>query len=414
MLFPDWVHESRRALGPWLTRLMERGEPYGRFRHADICNVKANAASSSYAVGFHRYLNMLPLSQRQARSWAQWLGTMQDPATGQFIDVELERHLPSIPRHGRSALWNHRRYVTKQAQCAMLLLGQVPEHEIRDEQLGFDPARESIEAHLASFDWSRDPWSGGSAAANSLATLDYQVRRGRHELIPIIARGIAWLEAQQDPTTGLWGAADCHHRLRINSGLKVITRLFSTFRRRLQYPDKVVDSVLANWQDGQYFRVDNPQLNACDEMNSLVLAATALRFTDHRRDEIVHGARQRIEWFRVFRRSDGAFSLLPMGSIRQLNDIAMTDGQDQGDIHGVNLVCNALALIADIAQTTSEQDWRFHGFHYGDWLTVAGCYEPQWDVIDMDTYQSAASCPSCASASRAGMASTSTVVPSHS
>ncbi len=382
MIFPDWVHETKRRLGPWLARLMEPGEPFGRFRHAQECLVGANLASSSYVVGLQRYLGVLQLTPRQAGEWAGWFASMQDPATGQFIDPELERHLPPVERHGRSALWNHRRYTTKQAQCSMLLLGRVPDHEIRDEQLGFDPARESIEDHLATFDWDRDPWAGGSAAANSLATLDYLARRGKHDLIPVIARGIAWLEARQDPATGLWGSAACHHRLRINSALKVVTRLFSTFRRPLQWPDRVIDSVLANWNDTAYFRADNPQFNACDEMNSLVLAAIALRLSDHRRDEVVAGAARRIDWFRVFQRSDGIFSLTPAGSIRKLNDIVMTREQDQGDIHGVNLVCNALALIADILQRPEELGWRFHGFHYDDWLTVAGRYDPPWPTID--------------------------------
>lgn len=386
MIFPEWVHETKARMGPWLAGLMEPGEPYGRFRHAVRTLVGANAASSSYAVALHRYLDVLPLSAGQAASWADWFASMQDPATGQFIDAELERHVPQGEQHGRSVLWNHRRYLTKQAQSAMLLLGRVPEYDIGGEQLGFDPRAESIEDHLGTFDWERDPWAGGSAAANSLATLDYRARRGEHDLIPVIARGIAWLESRQDPKTGLWGSAACDHRLRVNSALKVVTRLFSTFRRPLQHPEKVIDSVLRNWHDGEYFRRDNPQLNACDEMNGLVLAAIAVRFTDHRRDELREGARERIEWFRVFRRSDGIFSLTPHGSIPKLNDIPMTRAEDQGDIHGVNLVCNALALIADILGCGDELGWRFHGFHYGDWLNVAGGYEPQWGVIDHETY----------------------------
>ncbi len=392
MIFPDWVHESKQKMSPWLASLMEPEVGYGRFRHASTCMVGANLASSSYAVHLHLYLNMLPLSDSQKTQWAQWFSAMQDADTGQFIDPELERCLPSAEQNGRSALWNHRRYTTKMAQSGMLLLGHVPRYSFADEQLGFDPNQETIEDHLQTFDWDDNPWGGGSSAAASLAMLDFQARQGQHEWVPIIGRGIAWLEKHQDPETGLWGSSDCHHRLRVNAALKVVTRLYSTFRRPLLYPDKVIDSVLENWNDKDYFQPDNPQLNACDEMNSLVIAAIALRFTDHRRDEIVAGALQRIEWFRIFRRSDGVFSLTPTGSIGNLNGIPMTHGEDQGDIHGVILVCNALALIADIVGETEELGWRFHGFHYSDWLTVAGTYQPEWDAVDMDVYSSAELC----------------------
>jgi hypothetical protein len=284
-------------------------------------------------------------------------------------------------------LWNHRRYTTKQAQSALLQLGVKPPLLMEIDQIGFDPQKESIEEHLQTFDWSENPWAGGSSAAASLAMLDLMARDGQEQWIPMIHRGIQWLEAKQDPVTGLWGSSKCHLRLRVNSTLKVMTRLFSTFRRPVQYPDRVIDSVLLNWSDTDYFHPDNPDLNACDEMNMLVVAAITLRFTDHRREEIMRHAKQRIDWFKVYRRADGVFSLLPDGSIRKLNDIAMTHGQDQGDLHGVNLICNALALIADILDARDELGWRFHGFHYGDWLLTAGSYQPAWEVMDLDTYQ---------------------------
>lgn len=397
-IFPSWVHEAKRNLGPWLTRLMEPGVPYGRFRHTPKALVGANIVSSAYAVNLHRYLNLLPLSDVARSQWWQWMQSMQNPETGLFIDPVLENHLPDVERHGRSALWNHRRYTTKMAHSAMLLLGRPPLYQMPQESLDFDPEKESIEEHLASFDWHNDPWSGASAAASTLAFIDIKVRRGQHEMIPIIHRGIEWLEAQQDPTTGLWGHASCHRRLRINSALKVITRLFSTFRRPLQYPERIIDSVLENWQDTEYFNVANPDLNACDEMNTLVLAAIAQRFTNHRRDEIQDMARQRIDWLRIFQRGDSGFSLQADGSIRKLNDIVMSHGEDQGDIHGLTLVGNALALIADILGATDELGWRFHGFYYEDWLPLEGEYEPTWEVVDFSTYRHHATSierPSC-------------------
>lgn len=385
-MFPAWVFEVKNNLGPWLAQLMEPNEPFGRFRHAPRSQVGANIASSSYVVGLYRYMGMLQPTGSQLDDWADWFQSFQDPSTGQFIDETLESNLPSISQHGRSAVWNHRRYTTKQAQSALLQLGRLPLHPVQEEQLGFDAQSQSIVDHLQSFDWERNPWAGGSAAANSLATLDFLVRRGQKQHVPVLSHGIRWLEEQQDPQTGLWGDAGCAHRLRINAALKVITRLYSTFRRPLQYPEKVIDSVLANWHDQDYFQADNSQLNACDEMNTLIIAAIALRFTDHRRGEVADGAARRIEWFKIFRRRDGIFSLTPTGSLRKLNDIPMTQGEDQGDIHGVNLICNALAVIAEILDQTDELGWRFHGFHYGDWLTIAGGYEPDWEVVDSDTY----------------------------
>lgn len=387
MVFPDWIFQTKQALGPWLTGLMADGEPFGRFQHAADCLVGPNLVTSSYVVGLQHNMNLFELTSVQRTDWAHWFASMQDMQTGQFIDPELERHLPQISRHGRDALWNHRRFATKQGQASMLQLGVKPLMQLDISQLGFDPNEQSIQEHLQTFDWDQNPWAGGSAAAASLAMMDLMVRDGQTQWVPVIQQGIECLESQQDIATGLWGAEKCHHRLRINATLKVITRLFSTFRRPLMYSEKLIDSVLKNWADTAYFHPGNPELNACDDMNTLVIAAYALRFTDHRREEVMHHAMQRIDWLKIYRRSDGIFSLTPEGSILKLNDIPITLGQDQGDVHGVNLICNALALIADILDAQDELGWRFHGFHYSDWLLTAGSYMPTWDVTDLDTYQ---------------------------
>ena len=93
-----------------------------------------------------------------------------------------------------------------------------------------------------------------------------------------------WLEANQDPATGLWGPNRGGELYRAMCGLHCMS--IGTYYkpgRPLPRPEKVIDSTLSLQVPSGWFHGDG----ACIGFDATLALCNAARFTDHRRADIL-------------------------------------------------------------------------------------------------------------------------------
>jgi hypothetical protein len=171
----------------------------------------------------------------------------------------------------------------------------------------------------------------------------------------VMAAGIDWLVNAQHPETGAWhrGKDIALHDM-INGIFKVWIQIMPIYPLPVQYPEQVVDLCLRGLREDPKL-CDTP--DACSIFDVALVLDTALRFTDHRREEVAELCRGYLPLFEPMVRPDGAFSYGPHGSLKHHGGVALAPVRNQADAVGTSLLCQAVALVCNLAGLRSELGW---------------------------------------------------------
>ena len=157
--------------------------------------------SSCFAAMTLHYLGALSTVSRKERlAWADYINRWQDAETGRFLGPEIVPEELTSPKHD----WDHvTMHLAAHALPALHVLGARPSHPISFAHRFLDTA--TLRVWLDQRDW-HDAWLEGNNLLFIGQFLVYlRDSEGRDEAQTSLEVYFDWLDAEQDPATGLWG-----------------------------------------------------------------------------------------------------------------------------------------------------------------------------------------------------------------
>ncbi|MFC4113351.1 DapH/DapD/GlmU-related protein [Nonomuraea zeae] len=234
-----------------------------------------------------------------------FLRDRQDPATGLVPEIGApgspERERAKSPgtegppeedaSGGRPELEGVTAYHILSVGYALDLLGTGFAHPIRAVS---DLAPKDLIATLDGLDWARNAWTAGSWV-DAFGTGLYRNLAGfgvRGENLETL---YGWLLTRCRQAHGMWGEPDGDAGwLQVVNGFYRLTRgTFAQFGLPLPYPERAVDTVLAQARDPRYFGHGNG--NACNVLDVIHPLWLTGRQTPHRRAEGEAWAREQLD-----------------------------------------------------------------------------------------------------------------------
>jgi hypothetical protein len=270
-----------------------------------------------------------------------------------LIDPAIERHVvaagdePTEEERFRVRFWTSRN-----ALMAVEALGGTPRYPLAHQETFTTP--KGIVDYLENLHWHH-PWGAGSWAGAVVLFEHWNAITGVPGAGDVMQAGIDWLVAQQHPETGAWhrGEDIALHDM-INGIFKVWIQIMPVYPFPVQYPERVIDLCLRGLREDPKLR-DTP--DACSVFDVALVLDTALRFTDHRRDEVAAHCRGYLPLFEPMVRPDGAFSYGPHGSLHSHGGLALAPVRDQADAVGTSLLCQAVGLVCNLAGLRDDLGW---------------------------------------------------------
>ncbi|WP_326627861.1 acyltransferase [Nonomuraea fuscirosea] len=219
-----------------------------------------------------------------------FLRDRQDPATGLVPEIGAPGS-PEAADGGRPELEGITAYHILSVGYALDLLGTGFQHPITAVA---DLAPEDLLATLDGLDWARNAWTAGSWV-DAVGTGLYRNLSGFGVRGPNLETLYGWLLTRCRQAHGMWGEPDGDAGwLQVVNGFYRLTRgTFAQFGQPLPYPERAVDTVLAQSRDPRYFGPDTG--NACNVLDVIHPLWLTARQTRHRRAEGEAWAREQLD-----------------------------------------------------------------------------------------------------------------------
>jgi hypothetical protein len=257
------------------------------------------------------------------------LDAQQDAATGFLHEPHRDELDDSVPRIQEMS----GTYFGYQAAAVQQAYGRAPCHRYAF----YDTLRPSgaLEEYMAEkMPWGRAPMGAGNMCDHAATMLRANERFFADGSMEVVERMRVWLDAHQNPSTGLWGS-------RSSQGLNGLVQAGYHLMRGIHFVDdsppawgeRIIDSTLASLEESPMFLAG--QGEGCHDMDHFVVLERLLHYTNgYREAEIRLWCERRLEHLRHLHRADGGFSFEASGSIANHNRHEVTDGQAQSDLVG--------------------------------------------------------------------------------
>jgi len=255
---------------------------------------------------------------------------MQEPTEGWLVDEGMERHIiTEAPPPTAEEIFTVRRWTTRNGLTTVLELGGRPRYPVAHKERFH--TREATEAYLAGLDWS-SPWGAGSYAGAVIWYHRVNQLLGDESAALVIRAAVDWLVRHQNPNTGFWSdGSETRLNNLVNGIFKIWIQAIPAADFPVQYPEKVVDLCLRALSEDRAL-VNTP--DACSIFDVALVLDTALRFCDHRADEVAEVAAQALPRLEPLYRDDGGFSYGPNGSLADHGGLHLGPVKLQSDAPG--------------------------------------------------------------------------------
>lgn len=405
---PDWLQAARTTVPEWIRKVSHPDGP-GRYRFALDAYEPYDLDSSCMIENTRLTVEGMP-PEAERRAWVEYLCSLQEPTHGWLIDPGMERHtcaalpggrlalpVPEAPHQRdlmdafirRPGMEHHvlvaetrpsvtelqqvRGWTSRNGLTTILELGGLPPYRLAQarsfDTLGACPAAEPIRgpsgllatgeeavAYLERLDWeSPTSWGAGSWAGAMLWYHRLNQLLGDQAAGTVINAAVDWLVKKQDPETGAWSDLG---KIRLNAAVNIIFKIWiqaiPAVNFPVQYPERVVDLCVRALREDPAL-VNTP--DACSIFDVALVLDTALRFCDHRRDEVAEIAAAALPRLEPLYREDGAFSYGPTGSLLTHGGLHLGPVCMQSDAPGTAIVVSAIALLCNLCGLRDELGW---------------------------------------------------------
>lgn len=222
-----------------------------------------------------------------AAEWVTRLREFQDPVTGL-----VPEHIPEDRAHDPAPKEDPElapRYNTMIVNYALECLGSNLAHPVANAA-AITPAK--LRRRLAALPWSDKAWHAGDwvdcYASSLLPNVKYFGQT------PPLETLFAWLDAQCDPNTGVWGSptADTRWQQPVNGFYRLTRGTYAQYGRPLPQAERAIDTILGHAGDQAFFA--DGRDDACHVLDVIHPLWLCLRQTDHRRAEARDWAAKRL------------------------------------------------------------------------------------------------------------------------
>jgi hypothetical protein len=304
---PDWINELPAQIGGWLASVRDPAR-FGLFK--DCVDSKIPHAFPASLVGLSRWMKLqsCKLEEVPGYSPAAYRATVksiqgcQQPATGLIIEPQLDARFPD--KQEARAYLTFRKAVTRYTLDLLAALKAQPLYPYAETGTHGRPDPVEYLRYMKTGNWN-EPWGIGSHAAGQTRELFYLIDAGHTEYIPAVCEGIAFILAQQNPVTGMWGPSSTPLYQQISGALKVIGRFLFYLGIELPHMDKLADSCIRHHADGGFY-ADGDDM--CFPRNVAEMCIACLESSDYRREELLATLTSIAEMIRQYQMPDGAFA----------------------------------------------------------------------------------------------------------
>lgn len=272
-----------------------------------------------------------------AAEWVTRLRGFQNPETGLVPEL-----VPSAKDRARESP-DVSRYPTMIVNYALECLGSNLPRPVFDEV----PTPAKLRRHLASLPWADHAWGAGDwidcHGSCLWANAKYFDRK------PPLADLFAWLEANCNPVTGMWGnpTVDTRWLQPVNGFYRLTRGTFAQFGSPLPYPERSIDTTLQHAGDREFFAKGKE--NACNVLDVVHPLGLCLKQTTHRRAEAENWVRQRLP--RV------------MSQWRKKRGFSFTLSDAETSLQGTEMWLSIVCLMADLLGCAEALGYRPRGVH---------------------------------------------------
>lgn len=321
---PGWWEGLETRVAGWLPGVEAPGHP-GCYRLARVALHPRSIDATSLALDLRQMLG-----QRADPAGAlDFFDACQDPATGFYHEPHRDELDASVPRiHEMSGT-----YFGYQVGAVLLALDRPPRHPFAF----YEPLRPAgvLERYMAeNMPWRRAPMGAGNMCDHGATMMRANARFFDPSWSEMLLRMRAWLDAAQDPVTGLWGAeAPQGKNGLVQAGYHLMRGLHFHDDAPPAWCERITDTTLASLAECGVFQ--DGQGEGCHDMDHFVVLERMLRFTNGYREADIRAAcERRLLQLRHLHREDGAFSFESQGSITNHNRHEVTAGLPQSDLVG--------------------------------------------------------------------------------
>ena len=227
---------------------------------------------------------------------------------------------------------------TRQAFCALFLLGCVPRYAFR----GIPWSREGVEDYLEGLDWSH-PWDAGSHLSHLLFFIwmnDFFFKDCGGYRGDLTVYILDWLGGIRSGLDGCWYRGLPSIQEKINGAMKVLTGLRTIGVRDFGYIERLVDTCLMGVQDE----------HACDHFNIVYVLYCCFQVNrGYREREVKEFLLDRLRFYEgYYYEGLGGFSFYRGRSSDKYYGKRVSYGRDEPDLHGTVLFMGGLSMIDEI------------------------------------------------------------------
>jgi glycosyltransferase involved in cell wall biosynthesis/SAM-dependent methyltransferase len=225
----------------------------------------------------------------------------QDQATGRFLEPLAGSIPPAGELHDRIYLDSKTTYYALHALDA---LGAQPRYPL--QFLEEYSRKERIIQWLSDLDWG-NPWRESNLVMHMLSALLFSLRwEGNLWAAERYHDVLDWLDARQDPRTGLWGTERGASLLNAVAGAYHFIPFYRYARRPVRGWSKIVDACL-ELQNGDGLFAPYAGGGACEDADAIDLLCTAVRVTGQLRSDVRQALARAFWAIWNMQRPDGSF-----------------------------------------------------------------------------------------------------------
>ncbi|MBN1886762.1 MAG: hypothetical protein JW850_02185 [Thermoflexales bacterium] len=332
-------------------------------------------ASCFAAMALH-YLGALDgLDARERCAWADYIKQWQDPATGRFLGPELVLEELTSPIHD----WEHvTLHLAAHVLPALHVLEDRPAYRLNFAYRFLN--LETLRTWLDQRDW-RDAWLEGNnllfVGQFLLYLRDYE---GRGEAQAALDVYFDWLDAEQDPVTGLWGTDGyCDAYAAVYGGYHQLL-VYYACNRPVPYAERIIDTTLQlQHPDGSFTRHGGG--GACEDVDAVDILVNLYKRTGYRPRAVRRALQRALDSVLGQQMPDGGF-VYRRGAPFVHMGIARTSTPANTShlfatwfrVHTIALACQVL-----LDHPLAEIDWRFNSVCSMGWHNPSSLPAPQPD-----------------------------------
>lgn len=271
----------------------------------------------------------LPLPDASVQAAFAALDAQQDAVTGFLHEPHCHELDDATPRiHEMSGT-----YLAYQTAAVQLAWGRAPRHRYAFHDALRRPG--ALERYMAeNMPWDRAPMGAGNMCDHAATMFRANACFFGDGSQALVQRMRAWLDANQNPATGLWGALSAQGRNGlVQAGYHLMRGIHFADDAPPAWCERILDTTLASLDENAVFA--DGQAEGCHDMDHFVVLERMLHYTNGHREAAVRSwCQRRLEHLQALHRSDGGFSFEAAGSIANHNRHLITDGQAQSDLVG--------------------------------------------------------------------------------